>query len=76
MTDAPRTLLQMAGAPLDPSTLSESTLIVIDAQNEYRTGALPLTGVEDAVKEIAALLKRARAAGAPVIHVQHNTKDR
>lgn len=74
MTDAPRTLLQMAGAPLDPSTLSESTLIVIDAQNEYRTGALPLTGVEDAVKEIAALLKRARAAGAPVIHIQHKGK--
>jgi len=65
------TLLQMAGAPLDPSPLSASTLIVIDAQNEYRTGALPLTGVDAAVKEIGALLKRARAVGTPVIHVQH-----
>jgi nicotinamidase-related amidase len=71
MTDAPKTLLQMAGAPLDPSPLSASTLIVIDAQNEYRTGALPLTGVDAAVKEIGALLKRARAVGTPVIHVQH-----
>ncbi len=74
MTDAPKTLLQMAGAPLDPSPLSESTLVIIDAQNEYRTGALPLTGVDAAVKEIETLLKRARAAGAPVVHVQHKGK--
>jgi len=71
MADAPKTLLQMAGAPLDPSPLSEATLLIIDAQNEYRTGALPLTGVDAAVSEIAALLARARAAGAPVVHVQH-----
>jgi nicotinamidase-related amidase len=71
MADAPKTLLQMAGAPLDPSPLSESTLVIIDAQNEYRSGALPLTGVDAALGEIEALLKRARAAGAPVIHVQH-----
>ena len=71
MTDAPKTLLQMAGAPLDPSPLSESTLLIIDAQNEYRSGALPLTGVDAAVEEIAALLTRARAAGAPIVHVQH-----
>lgn len=71
MTDLPKTLLQMAGAPLAPSPLSESTLVIIDAQNEYRTGALPLTGVDAAVTEIEALLKRARAAGAPIVHVQH-----
>ncbi|MDH3229702.1 MAG: cysteine hydrolase [Alphaproteobacteria bacterium] len=71
MSDAPKTLLQMAGADLAPSKLSESTLVVIDAQNEYRSGALPLAGVDAAVREIAALLARARAAGAPVVHVQH-----
>jgi len=71
MTDAPKTLLQMAGADLTPSKLSESTLLIIDAQNEYRSGALPLHGVDAAVQEIAALLKRARGAGAPVVHVQH-----
>ena len=36
--------------------------------------ALPLTGVAAAVGEIEVLLKRARAAGAPVIHVQHKGK--
>lgn len=74
MTDAPKTLLQMAGAPLDPAPLSEATLVIIDAQNEYRSGALPLPGVDAALGEIEALLKRARAAGAPVIHVQHKGK--
>ncbi len=71
MADAPKTLLQMAGAPLDPASLSAATLLIIDAQNEYRSGALPLTGVDAAVGEIAALLQRARGAGAPVVHVQH-----
>ena len=71
MADVPKTLLQMAGADLAPSKLSDSTLVIIDAQNEYRSGALPLTGVDAAVAEIASLLKRARAAGAPIVHVQH-----
>ena len=71
MADAPKTLLQMAGADLTPSKLSDSTLVIIDAQNEYRSGALPLAGVDAAVKEIATLLTRARAAGTPIIHVQH-----
>jgi hypothetical protein len=65
MTDAPKTLLQMAGAPLDPSPLSESTLVIIDAQNEYRTGALPLTGVDAAVGEIEALLNTRASPAAP-----------
>jgi len=70
--DAPKTLLQMAGADLGPAKLSEATLVIIDAQNEYRTGALPLAGIDAAVVEIAALLKRARAAGTPIVHVQHS----
>ncbi len=74
MTDAPKTLLQMAGAPLDPAPLSEATLVIIDAQNEYRSGALPLPGVDSALGEIEALLKRAREAGAPIVHVAHKGK--
>ncbi|MFA7429201.1 MAG: isochorismatase family protein [Rhodospirillaceae bacterium] len=67
----PRTLLAMAGADLTPNRLSKSVVVLIDCQNEYVTGALPLHGVEDALREIAALLAAARAAGAPVIHVVH-----
>lgn len=68
---APKTLLQMSGAPLEPSKFSESAVIIIDAQNEYVNGKLPLVGVAPALDNIAILLKAARAAGAPVIHVQH-----
>lgn len=69
--NAPKTLLQMAGAPLEPGRFSESAVIVIDAQNEYVNGKLPLVSVEPALDNIAILLKAARAAGAPIIHVQH-----
>jgi len=68
---APKTLLQMSGAPLEPSRFSESAVIIIDAQNEYVNGKLPLSGIAPALDNIAILLKAARAAGAPIIHVQH-----
>ena len=68
---APKTLLQMAGAPLEPSRFSESAVIIIDAQNEYVNGKLPLSGIAPALDNVAILLKAARAASAPVIHVQH-----
>jgi nicotinamidase-related amidase len=69
--NAPKTLLQMAGAPLEPSRFSESAVIIIDAQNEYVNGKLPLSGVDAALNNISILLKAARAAGSPVVHVQH-----
>lgn len=68
---APQTLFQMAGAKLEPARLSNSVLIIIDAQREYTDGALPLAGVDAAIGEIGRLLARARKAGTPVIHVIH-----
>jgi nicotinamidase-related amidase len=66
-----KTLLGMAGADLTPPKLSDAVLIVIDAQNEYVDGKLPLTGVKPALRNIARLLERARADGGRIIHVQH-----
>jgi nicotinamidase-related amidase len=71
---APQTLFQMAGAKLEPARLSNSVLIIIDAQREYTDGALPLAGVDVAIGEIGKLLARARKAGTPVIHVVHKGK--
>lgn len=69
---APKTLLQIAGAPLHPSALDKSALVIIDAQLEYTKGNLPLDGVDAAIVETAKLLKLARAQGVPVFHiVQH-----
>ena len=68
----PRTLMQMAGAPGTPHPLETSAVVMIDAQNDYRIGGgLPLTGIDRALDEGARLLAAARAAGRPVVHVQH-----
>ncbi|MDY0885559.1 cysteine hydrolase family protein [Dongia soli] len=65
----PRTLLQHANAPLHPSALSQSAVIVIDAQEEYRSGRLPLPGIDAATAEIADLLAIARQHHMPIFHV-------
>lgn len=66
---APRTLLSLAGVDMAPAAVSGATLLLIDCQMEYVDGALPLTGVEAALDEVARLLDRFRTAGAPVVHV-------
>lgn len=65
------TLLQIAGAARASVALDDAVLVVIDAQEEYRSGALPLDGVAEAVMRLERLLVAARVAGAPVIHVAH-----
>ncbi len=67
----PKTLLAMAGADLTPAGLGTSILLLIDCQEEYRSGFLPLTGVDAAVEQAASLLSRARDLGRPVVHVKH-----
>ena len=69
--NAPMTLLQMAGADLKPASLTDAVLVMVDLQNEYVTGGLPLPGVDAAVAQAAKLLERARAQGAKVVHVAH-----
>jgi nicotinamidase-related amidase len=67
----PRTLLSMAGAPPVQARPDAAVLVLVDLQGEYRDGALKLAGIDAAAAEAAALLATARAAGMPVIHVQH-----
>ncbi|MGO4444056.1 cysteine hydrolase family protein [Mycobacterium sp. 2YAF39] len=69
---APETLRAMAGLPLTPVSLSDSALVLIDCQNTYTRGVMELEGVQAALDEAATLLDRARTAGAPVIHIQHD----
>ncbi|MGA0530555.1 cysteine hydrolase family protein [Hansschlegelia sp. KR7-227] len=75
MTDAPKTLLELAGATPAPASLNDATLVVIDAQNEYVRGPLTLPGVGPALGAIADLLAQARAAGAPIVHLAHRAPD-
>ena len=67
----PKTLMEMAGVPAQPHALASSALIIIDAQNQYLSGPLALSGIEAALEEGARLLQAARDAGTPIIHVKH-----
>lgn len=66
------TLRELTSLPSHPAALADSTLILIDCQNTYTQGVMELDGVGAALDEAAALLDRARSAGIPVIHIQHN----
>lgn len=68
-SNTPRTLLSLAGAQPKQARLADAALLVIDAQNEYRSGQLPLDGIAQAIARLSSRLQRARAAGTPVIHV-------
>lgn len=77
MTDAVKTILQITNAPLHPSALRDSVLLIIDAQEEYVSGKLRLDGIEAAIAEARAVLDLARTNGVPVIHiVQHSPPGR
>jgi len=65
----PPTLLQIVGVTQQSARLSDSTLIIIDAQREYVDGKLRLSGIDASLAAAAKLLARARAAGTPVVHV-------
>jgi len=72
MTEARPTLRSLLALPDVPAPLSKSALVLIDCQNTYREGVMQLAGVEPALAECAKLLQRARDAGTPVIHIQHD----
>ncbi|QFU15600.1 cysteine hydrolase family protein [Microvirga thermotolerans] len=75
MSHAPKSLLEMAGASLQPGSFETSALILIDHQREYlATGGLPLVGIEAAAEEIGRLLAQARREGTPVFHVVHHAR--
>jgi nicotinamidase-related amidase len=68
---APKTLLELSGADLNPPKLAEACLVLIDIQNEYRAGPLALPDAEPAIAVAAKLLARARKSGAAIFHIAH-----
>ncbi|MGY3074351.1 nicotinamidase-related amidase [Bradyrhizobium sp. LM6.10] len=68
---APKTLLELSGADLNPPKLAEACLVLIDIQNEYRAGPLALPDAEPAIALAAKLLARARNSGAAIFHIAH-----
>jgi len=64
---------QLTGQSPSNASLEDSVLVIIDAQNEYATGALAVSNLATSRPAIAGLLRRYRAASSPSIHVVHKT---
>ena len=67
-----RSILGLPGSTASPS---DSTLIIIDAQNEYAEGKLKVSNAPETRKAIAALLKRYRDVDGRVVHVKHSVPE-
>ncbi|WP_120995410.1 cysteine hydrolase [Stutzerimonas urumqiensis] len=67
----PQTMFQLSGRGYAPAKLATATVLLIDAQEEYRGGVLALPGLDKALPEIANLLAAAREVRAPIVHVRH-----
>ncbi|KAK6428468.1 phospholipase C type enzyme, partial [Oleoguttula sp. CCFEE 5521] len=72
---APSSMRDMLGAQPSTASPSDSTLIIIDAQNEYASGKLKVTDAPSTRKAIAGLLEKYREANGQVIHVVHEVPD-
>ena len=67
---------QIIGVPGSTASPSDSTLVIIDAQNEYAEGKLKVSNAPESRKAIAALLKKYRDAGSDkIVHIVHKVPD-
>jgi nicotinamidase-related amidase len=69
---SPKTLAELAGLQLAPTSLKESALLMIDCQNTYLHGPMRLVGVEQALDEALRVLDQARQVSAPIFHIAHD----
>lgn len=66
---------QMIGVQPSTASVADSTLIIIDAQNEYAEGKLKCSNTASSRKVIASLLQKYRQGNGKVVHVVHDTPD-
>ncbi|CAO2652498.1 Nn.00g007810.m01.CDS01 [Neocucurbitaria sp. VM-36] len=72
---AAQTLRSLLGATAGTASPSDSALLIIDAQNEYASGALTVTNAAESGKVIADLLEKYRTANAKIVHILHKTPE-
>ncbi|KAK4999997.1 phospholipase C type enzyme [Elasticomyces elasticus] len=65
----------IVGASPSTATPNDSTLVIIDAQNEYAEGKLKVTNATSSRKAIASLLSKYREAHGKIVHVKHIAPD-
>ncbi|MGP4715745.1 cysteine hydrolase family protein [Psychrobacter sp. T6-6] len=72
-TSTPSTLLELAGGTFDALDWSNCALVLIDYQNEYVDGAMPLGDAgTKAIGNAQRLLDKARQQAVPVFHITHH----
>jgi nicotinamidase-related amidase len=72
----PSTLLELAGGQFETLDWSNAVLVLIDFQNEYVDGAMPLGQLGAAATSNAQLLLgKARNHNIPVFHIAHHGED-
>ncbi|KAI4643688.1 hypothetical protein J4E93_006700 [Alternaria ventricosa] len=72
---APPSFRDLLGMPASTASTSDSALLIIDAQNEYSSGALTVTNAAASGKVIADLLDKYRKANGKIIHILHQTPE-
>ena len=65
----------LVGIPPSKANPSDSTLIIIDAQNEYASGKLTVSNAQSSRAAISSLLNKYRSAGGKIVHVTHQVPD-
>lgn len=72
MSSAAQSFRSILGVPPSTVSVQDSTLVIIDAQNEYASGHLKVQSVDQSRKVIADLLARYRSGdGKNIVHVVH-----
>ncbi len=66
---------QIVGVSGSTASPKDSTLVIIDAQNEYAEGKLKVSNAAESRKAMAELLKKYRDANGQVVHVKHIVPD-
>lgn len=67
-----KTIRDIAGLTNNASKVSESALVIIDAQNTYTEGIMKLDGMDAAIEECKHLLDRFRKSNRPIFHIRHD----
>lgn len=68
-------LREFLGVTPSTASTSDSTLIIIDAQNEYAKGKLQCSNTASSRKAIAFLLEKYRNANGKIVHVTHTVPE-
>lgn len=72
-TSTPSTLFELAGGAFDTLDWSNCALVLIDYQNEYVDGAMPLGDAgAKAIENARRLLDKARQQDLPIFHITHH----